>query len=179
METNFSVTRTPSFEGRTDWRTKKLAKKLDSFVGDALTDKAGAMHKNTILSLRDIDGQYILAAFNTKLGVRSRIDTVSKSKGIEALKKTIVKINPQEVDRNLIETDVKAIFGLANDAYSSSERKFLRSQSKNNLRVQRETGIYIPFWRLAKEKSNQCVERTNSYWAENTSSPYDLAEEIF
>jgi len=179
METNMSINSNLCFEGKVDRHTKKFAKKIGEPVLDALKGKAEEMHKNTVLRLEEIDGKYILSAFNPKLGFGRTIQEVKKADGISALTKNINDIDSRQVDVNLVKDGIEYLKNSAPHAYSTPEYNTLKHEAKDNLKVQRELGVQYPFWSEVKALREEGVAATNKYWFENApKSPYPIAQDV-
>ncbi|MCR5266579.1 MAG: hypothetical protein K6E29_08325 [Cyanobacteria bacterium RUI128] len=161
MNTNYSLgnyQQSVNFNGKVDKKSAKLAKELGGEVLENIQNLASKTSKNTTIKLNEMGGEYGVYAFNNKMGYGLTVGMVPKEK----LAKTIGIINPKRVDEGIVNSAIKSIKETAaSGPMNTTEKKMLREEARETLKLQREIGVQKPFWSETKKLMAEAEDRAD------------------
>ena len=159
-----------NFCGSVDRKSAKLAKNLSSEVYEALSEMAKSLHKKAIVSIEpkgELTSQYTLYAYDPRFYGKYSLDLSETG----SMAQKIREINPTEVEETIINEGINTLQKSADFPINTTERRMIKAEAKDILKVQRETGIYRPFWgdineiiRKAREKyDKEAIEAARKF----------------
>ena len=155
---NIGYQQSPSFNGRVDKKSAKLAKEIGGSALENLQNLAGNTSKNTVLKLNEMGSDIGIYAYNQKTGHGLTVGLASK----ENLGRTVGSLVGKNVDQGIINASVRNIKEAAiSGPLNTTEKKFLRQEVKDTLAMQREVGVKMPFWSETKQLMAEADRRAD------------------
>ena len=137
-----------NFNGRVDKKSAKLAKEMGGEIYENLQNLASKTHKNTMIKLCDMNGEYAIRAYNVKIGHGLNVGLAPQAE----LANTLKNIDAKRVDEGIVNSAIKNIQEeAALGAMNTTEKKMLRADAKETLKLQRDLGLQKPFWSETKK----------------------------
>ena len=161
MDTNYSINNyNLNFNGKLYKGSKKLAQSLGREAFENLTTKASETHKDTVLRLDEIAGEYVLSAFNPKLGAGQVVHTAPSSKGAKLFNTELCKVNSAKVDESIVDAKIQDMKNYVS-AYPLNkwEAKMMRKDAKELFKFQKRIKVYKPFWSDLKKIAAETEQR--------------------
>ena len=161
MNFNYSLgncSQNVNFNGRVDKKSAKLAKQMGGEIYENLQNLADKTHKNTMIKLCDMNGEYGIRAFNVKIGHGLTVGLAPKNKLADTLK----NIDAKRVDESIVNAAIKNIKEeAAINSMNTTEKKMLKAEAKETLKLQRDLGLKQPFWSETKQLMAEADKRAD------------------
>ena len=162
MNTNYALgncQQNVNFNGRVDKKTAKLAKKMGGEVLENLEGLAGKTGKDTVIKLNEMGGEYGIYAFNRKIGSGLTVGLSPETHLAETLK----NIDSRRVEEGIVNASIRNIKNeAAAGPMSTVEKKMLREDARETLKLQRQLGIKEPFWGETKKIMRETEDRASA-----------------